>query len=170
MLTRRVRGFLTLVSVGAIGALAWSWGVEAAGGDDDGEHFGFAKRFAGTYVGISAEEGFFGTFTYSSDGTYIGTYSDGDNGDGSFSPEHGVWKQIGRREIATTGLFYGFDADGVLQTILRARGRYSLSRDFEVVQGPWTVDVFLPEQDPLSDDPVATVEGGGESRRLRVMQ
>lgn len=165
MLTGKVRGFLTLVFVGAIGALVWSWGVEAAGGHDNGDS-AFAKRLAGTYVGSG--EGFLGMFTVHPDGTYTNTVGDVESG--FLSTGHGVWKQIGRRDTAWTILFYAYDEDGVVEFVYRGWGVSRYSRDFSEAEHAYTLDVFLPDQDPLTDVPVASIPGTSGGRRLHVIE
>jgi len=139
---------------------------------------GTGQQFAGTFFGVAEADGvpapILDVLTFHSDGTFTGIGTDdfgfGDIATNGFnSPEHGVWTRTGRRSIATASLNFSYDANGALGAVFVVRSEATFSKDFDALTGDFTVQVFLPTQDPLSDAPVATIMGTYSVDRLNAI-
>jgi hypothetical protein len=140
-------------------------------------HAGLGQSLAGTYLATVDAVGFpqfLDIMTLHADGTLSTTAGDdfgfGDiEANGFNSPEQGVWKRVGPREIALTTLFFTYDANGVLESLVRLRGTIRFSDDYVYIDGDFFIDIFAPDQNPLHDiPPLLTLPGTATGERLRV--
>jgi hypothetical protein len=136
------------------------------------------QHVAGTYIGTATAEGIgvpiADILTFNDDGTFKGTASDdygfGDIAANGFnSPEQGTWRQVGPRSIETSSLSYGYNANGVLENIYRTDSTAEFTADFNTLNGSFAVNVFLPDQNPLVDNPVASIPGTYSVARLKAI-
>ncbi len=150
----------------------------AFGGGHDDTSPGFGRKIAGTYFGVAVvetiENPVVDILTFHADGTLSGTATDdygvGDIAASGFnSPEHGVWERTGQREISTTTLSFGYDSNGALENIFRISSESTFSKDFTSITGTIVLDVFLANQNPLTDDPIASLPGEYNVDRLHVV-
>jgi len=65
------------------------------------------------------------------------------------STTHGVWRKIGPRTVELVGYYYRFDASGIPVALIRITAVGSL----EAGAGTGTVDVFGPDQNPVTEEP-----------------
>jgi ABC-type glycerol-3-phosphate transport system substrate-binding protein len=113
-----------------------------------------ASRSHGTYffesITASTGEALSGFLTLHRDGTV--TWADqSDFGASGFfnSTTHGVWEKSGPDEVTIEGYYYRFDASGTPVVLVRITSVGSLTDGY----GVGTVDVFLPDQNPVLEDP-----------------
>jgi hypothetical protein len=120
---------------------------------------GVGPEFAGTYLWL-AESGFQQIVTITKDGTFT-IVSHRASVDG-FSVGLGTAKRTGRREVTARKIDFGFDPDGIPNSITsvvytmifsdKRRGKY------HSILGSQMGEVFSPEQNPLNptEPPFAT--------------
>jgi hypothetical protein len=84
--------------------------------------------------------------TFTSDGNFIGT-ADGDSFAGG-SPSLGVWERVGdpsSRKYAATFLQIFYATDSSPTALVKVRQTFILNRLGNTMEGPATVDIFLPD-------------------------
>jgi hypothetical protein len=81
----------------------------------------------------------------------------------------GNWTRTGPRNIHVTELSMLYGADGQVGFIERVRVDFEFDANLQSVTGAWVADFYLPEQDPLTEDP-AFVFSSGAGLILRRIQ
>jgi hypothetical protein len=133
--------------------------VFAAGGllalTDDGQATeGFGERVAGTYF-VEQSTGSFRVITLNSDG---GLSAIDSSQGGSliekgveFTSQHGSWQQNGAQALIATVIDFGVGADTTVGSTV-ATYELSFGRNFDTVEGVFTLLFFAPGVNPFADD------------------
>jgi hypothetical protein len=114
-----------------------------------------ATDAAGTYffesVSQATGDAFNGFLTLHKGGTVTWADQSDFGGAGFFnSTTHGVWEKTGPDEVTIEGYYYRFDAAGTPIVLVRITSFGSVVSG----QGTGTVDVFGPNQNPVTEPPL----------------
>ena len=136
------------------------------------------NKYVGTYYGANPAT----LNTLHSDGTYSEVFSDMFTEDpnttqmgAKTTPSHGSWRRIGPNRVRTTSLFFATEPLGHNYRPGGFIGKITSELVFDKpVKGKspgynsmnTIVEIFFPDQDPLSDEPIVVIpiEGGRWTR------
>ena len=136
--------------------------------DDDGNQgFGFGKKIAGAWLANGSfvvDVGCDGnidlgpiplidTHVFDVGGSHAVTTP------ASLHTNLGTWEQTGPWSLAGSDIAFQVAPDGTLAFIARIDFFIDFGEDYQTANSNFEANVFLPDQDPLSDDPIACSVG-----------
>jgi len=127
--------------------------------------------WAGCYL-AEYDNGIQQLVTVSSDGTFV-AHDTTDLGFPSADLDgavHGMWEMTGPFHAALQGLWFQYDEVGVHTFTVRVRMTSQTDNDWETFTNAGWVDLFLPTQDPLTEEPFMSDVAylSGTSRKLTI--
>ena len=142
---------------------------------DQADNFGFGLKVAATYFGNyivhfpdDTSSSLLVINTLHADGTLVVAPADMfGNGvpavSGMRSTFQGSWVPSGQKKILWSGLVFAFDQSGNLGApvwgnggLMRISGETTWDKSYQNMWGDGTLEIFLPEQNPLHGTPIAT--------------
>jgi hypothetical protein len=136
-------------------------------------------KFVGTYYGLSGS-----VVSFHSDGTMssVGAAMFSDNpttvyGGRKVTPHQGVWRVVGDNTIRQTNMFFlteafghNYEPDGVIvkQTWEAVFDKSVQGRSPGYHIDAVTTEIFLPDQNPITDEPLQVIETPFDGRGLRL--
>jgi hypothetical protein len=142
-------------------------------GADHAAWRGLGARIAGAYLlreQVEAETcPFFRLVTLSAAGNWLSAEANQQTREFSFTDQHGVWRQTGRREITATVLDFDLAPESHVATgVVRIRFVMRFSRELHQVWGEFFGETFTLEQNPLDPHEVPQATFGTTCTGIRV--